>query len=184
MNGCKIPYKERYTKLADRFDNLVMQTRGGVKNFHLIKSKIVDNEEQAYEFYNECIAAGEEGSILKNIDFKWEPKRVKGVGKMKAVEEIDLIVTGIIPGTGKYTGMLGAFECQTRDGKLKVNVGTGFSDAQRKDYNTEDMLSKIVTVCYNQIITDKKKETASLFLPRFIEIREDKDVANSIEEIK
>ena len=47
----------------------------------------------------------------------------------------------------------------------------------------KDFLGKIVEVKYNDIIKSKGKEEISLFLPRFIKIRDDKDQANSIEEI-
>ena len=47
----------------------------------------------------------------------------------------------------------------------------------------KDFLGKIVEVKYNDIIKSKGKDEMSLFLPRFIKLRDDKDQANSIEEI-
>ena len=43
--------------------------------------------------------------------------------------------------------------------------------------------SKIVAVKYNARITNKQGEE-SLFLPIFVEVREDKDVADSSKDIK
>jgi hypothetical protein len=65
---------------------------------------------------------------------------------------------------------------------VRVGVGSGFSDKQRKELTPDAILDKIVTVRYNVKIQDEKGGW-SLFLPRFIGIREDKDVANSFEEL-
>jgi ATP-dependent DNA ligase len=173
----KVDYFDRLSILQKRFDNV------DTVNFQLCNSVVVNNEEEAYEFFNEMLKNGEEGAILKNLDFKWEPKRVKGVGKMKALEEADLKIVGWEEGTGRNKGLLGALVCETACGQMKVNIGTGFSDDQRKSI-TEEVIGKIVTVQYNQVVDSKGKDTKSLFLPRFVEIREDKDVANKLEELK
>lgn len=172
----KIPYSTRYETLCSRFKD------NQCDKINLVHTEIIESEDSAQRFFNKCISEGEEGSILKNMDFKWEGKRVKGVGKMKSEEEADLFVTGWVHGTGKYEGKMGALIAETKDGLLKVNVGTGFSDEEREP--TDWYVGKIITVKYNQIISDKKKKTASLFLPRFVEVRLDKGVANELCELK
>ena len=171
----KIPYSARYETLRSRFKD------NQSNKINLVHTEIIGSEDSAQHFFNKCISEGEEGSILKNMNFMWEGKRVKGVGKMKSEEEADLFVTGWIHGTGKYEGKMGALIAETKDGLLKVNVGTGFSDGEREP--TDWYVGKIITVKYNQIISDKKKKTASLFLPRFVEVRLDKDVANDLCEL-
>lgn len=166
---------------SERFNEMMLSFVAGY-NIKPVYTVIVDDQQQAEEFFVRCVAAGEEGAIIKNMDFKWEPKRVKGVGKMKAEEEADLIVVGWEPGTGKHEGRVGALVAETADGLLRVKVGTGFSDEQRELDNC--YVGKIITVKYNQIITDKKKTTASLFLPRFVEVRNDKNVANNLCDLK
>jgi ATP-dependent DNA ligase len=104
------------------------------------------------------------------------------MGKMKQIEDADLIVVGWEEGTGKNIGKLGALVCETAEGKVKVNVGTGFSDEER--LITDDYVGKVITVQYNQLITDKKTGDYSLFLPRFIEVRNDKSVANKFGDLK
>ena len=81
--------------------------------------------------------------------------------------------------------MLGALVCETDDHKIQFKVGTGFTEQQRVDLNTDDIIGKIVTVQYNMRIKDKNRpDVDSLFLPRFIEVRYDKDVTNTSEEVK
>jgi len=79
-------------------------------------------------------------------------------------------------------GRLGALVCESSDGVIRVNVGSGYSDEQRDEY-TKKVIGKIVTVKYNARIKDKSG-VESLFLPVFIELREDKDKAESSKSIK
>jgi len=67
---------------------------------------------------------------------------------------------------------------------LRVNVGTGLSDEERQNFWVDGLQGKIVEVAYNEKITSKGKDTASLFLPRFMGIRLDKNVANTLGELK
>jgi hypothetical protein len=64
---------------------------------------------------------------------------------------------------------------------LKVSVGSGFNDDQRNQ--GDELVGKIVAVKYNAKIVNKQGEV-SLFLPIFIEIRNDKDVADLNKDIK
>jgi hypothetical protein len=79
--------------------------------------------------------------------------------------------------------MLGAIVCESSDGILRVSVGSGFSEEQRKQYWGENILDKIVAVKYNMRSVDKQGKQ-SLFLPVFIELRNDKEVADSNDSIK
>jgi ATP-dependent DNA ligase len=173
-----IPYERRFERLGNIFSlNGIFAPK-----FRLIDYRLVSSMEQAEEFFAEALAAGEEGIILKNRYAVWQPKRVKDLCKFKAENEADLRVIGWEYGTGKNSNRLGNLILGTDDGLLEVSVGTGFSDEQRDEFTREYMLGKIVTVKYNTKIRD---ETGgwSLFLPRFVEIRFDKDEANTLNEI-
>ena len=47
----------------------------------------------------------------------------------------------------------------------------------------KEYLGKIITVKYNEKITKKDSDEISLFLPRFVEVRADKDVADNLDRI-
>lgn len=175
----KIPYSERLTTLNRRFRD-AFQAQFST-NIWMVKNVVVNSEVEAASFYDQERVAGQEGAILKNMHTVWVPKRTKDQGKMKAVEEADLEVIGWEYGTGKNCERMGNLICATSDRKLVVGVGTGFSDEERDQGFTE---GDIVTVRYNEIIKDKKSDTFSLFLPRFIERRFDKKIANKFEELK
>jgi hypothetical protein len=56
-------------------------------------------------------------------------------------------------------------------------------DEHRKNLWKENLIDKIVAVKYNARIKNKAGEE-SLFLPIFVEIRDDKDVADKSKDIK
>jgi ATP-dependent DNA ligase len=86
-------------------------------------------------------------------------------------------------GTGKNKGRLGALVCETSDGVIRVNVGSGYSDEQRAEFDKK-VIGKIITVRYNARIKERSGESESLFLPRFIELREDKSTAEASKSVK
>jgi hypothetical protein len=176
-----IPYKERLAYLRKNSKGLYAKTNSKI---FLLDAIIVNSKEEAEEFFDQCVAAGEEGAMIKNINSLWVPKRSKDLGKMKAEEVADLVIVGLQEGTGKNVGKLGAFICKTHDDKLEVNVGTGFSDEDRKTYWDRNIIGSVVEVMYNQLITDKKTGMHSLFLPRFLSVRVDKNKANTLGELK
>lgn len=137
----------------------------------------VNSMDEAQALYQQMLAQGEEGLVLKDPEGPWENKRVKHQVKMKAELEADLYVTGVTPGTGKYKGMIGALECQSKDGVVMVGVGTGLNDEERA-MDPKEFIGKIVSVKYNALIADKKTGRKSLFLPVFVEVREDKREAD------
>lgn len=173
---CSIPYSERFEMVQDALDENCTITR-------LVESTIVYSKEDALDIYKKNRSRGLEGVIIKNPNAIWTSRRSSDYLKMKAEETCELLVVDVEYGTvgSKYEGMLGALVCETNCGKLRVNVGTGFSDEQRM--NPKDYLDKIVEVKYNEVISKKTSDVKSLFLPVFVDVRFDKDIANTLKEL-
>jgi len=147
----------------------------------LADSFLTSEKEDIYAYYNKIVAQGGEGVILKNPDHVYECKRSKNWIKLKEVNDCDLIITGWYPGEGKREGFIGGFYCEDSSGTVKVKVGAGFTDQDLKDLseNPDSQIGKVCAIQYNVIINDKNNNW-SLFLPRFIEIRNDKDTADDM----
>jgi len=145
--------------------------------FEVVKTFEVADLEEAQKIFQEQLADGQEGIILKNNDHPWEDKRSKQCVKMKEVIEKDLKIVDIVEGTGKASGMTGALVVENKDGSIRSSVGTGLDDATRIDIwsKRDSLIGKIVAVKCNGVISKKGADTKSLFLPVFIEIRMDKD---------
>ena len=138
---------------------------------------IIESIEQAYDLCDVMITKGFEGIILKNTDSIWEPKRSQHHVKMKAVLDADVTCVDVIPGTGKYEGMIGSLVCESGDG-VRFNVGTGLSDEQRALDNSI-YVGNIIEVKYNELIRNDAGDY-SLFLPVFVEVRNDKDTPDNL----
>lgn len=171
---CGISYDNRFNGLQ----NLELPER-----VELVPHTVVDSLDAAKVIFEQYLGEGKEGIILKDKNGEWEDKRSKGQIKFKGELECDLKITAMEEGTGKYSGQLGALICESSDSGIQVRVGSGLTDEQRKNLYTQELIGKIVAVKYNARIKNKQGEE-SLFLPIFIEIREDKDVADSSKDIK
>lgn len=170
---CEVPYAKRYESI---------QYMDLPKKINLVKTTVVYSLDAAHKVFEEYLGEGQEGIILKDYRGIWENKRTKNQIKFKGELECDLKIVGIQPGTGKYEGMLGAILCESADGVVKVSVGSGFNDEHRKTLGDE-IVGKVVAVKYNARITNKEGDQ-SLFLPIFLEVRDDKDTADNSKDIK
>jgi len=179
---CNVSYGQRWESLC-----LLIDTHKP-KKVSLVDSWDVNSYDEAKILFEGLLADGQEGIILKDRSGIWEDKRAKHQIKFKGEMECDLEILAVEEGTGKYAGKLGAVVCASRskDGKrITVSVGSGFNDDHRVNLWAirDTLIGKIVAVKYNMRIKNKAGEE-SLFLPIFVEVRNDKDVADSIEDIK
>jgi ATP-dependent DNA ligase len=150
----------------------------------MVYSKQVDDLLSAQTLFNKFLAQGQEGIILKTREGIWENKRSKGLIKFKGELECDLLVVGWEEGTGKNVGRLGALVLESACGGIRVNVGTGFSDHNRDSITAGNSVGRIVAIKYNARIKDKNSDVESLFLPVFIEFRDDKTTADTAKAVK
>ena len=173
----------------ERFERLIQAIDGDFENwkpYWVIPYKIVGSLDEAVAHFIQLLAEGHEGTILKNYCALWEDSRSKHLVKMKAEKDADLEIIGFNPGEGKFLGQVGSIICASSDRLVEVSI-SGFSDELRLwiTANQNSLLGTILTVMYNERIKSKSRTGVdSLFLPRFVEFRSDKTVANSSKEIK
>ena len=177
----KYPYSDRLALVVNAVQS-IPETKSYLVS--VVETRSVVTIADAQAAFHEYFSAGDEGIILKDPTGIWENKRAKHQIKFKGELECDLLCVGYQLGSGKYSGMLGALVLQSSDAKVNVSVGTGFSDSMRSSLTEKDVLGKIVSVKYNARIQSKARgETDSLFLPVFLEIREDKTEADSSDSV-
>ena len=146
---------------------------------------IVTSLEQAFAINREALLRGEEGTVIKKPSGIWRDSSsgTRDAVKVKVAFQAEYVVTGKYEGEGKAKGMLGGFNVTTSDGLIASNVGSGFSDKQRKEYWEADTDGWIVTLDANDVISRNGSSTESLFLPIFVERRLDKNEADSRERV-
>lgn len=130
--------------------------------------------ERFKEINAKAIEGGYEGIMIKEINAPYRCKRTVNWLKLKPFIEVSLAIVDVEEGTGKNVGKLGAFVCEGEDdGRLiRVNVGSGFSDANRDDFwsGRTDLINKIVEVRADAI-TRNQDGSYSLRFPRFLRFR-------------
>lgn len=137
--------------------------------------EIVYNDEQVQAANKSYWARGLEGSIIKQYDAPYEFKRSINWAKIKQSLSFDVPITGMVEGKGKYVGMMGALEVDYLG--VKTNVGTGFSDQQRREFwdNRESMVGQIAEIVCHEETPDK-----SLRHGVFVRLRPDKRVEDGV----
>jgi DNA ligase-1 len=169
------PFYDRRALLSLMFANKPLSS------LVLASSIMTDDHSLIHKRYKEIVDLGGEGVIVKSPNHIYECKRSKSWIKIKEVNDCDLIIKGWYPGEGKREGFIGGLICEDSSGEVKVKVGSGFTEEDLKGLSADpdSLIDKVVAVQYNVVINDKSGGW-SLFLPRFVEVREDKDEADDM----
>ncbi|MBI1972391.1 ATP-dependent DNA ligase [Candidatus Woesearchaeota archaeon] len=144
------PLKERRALLEKILKNIP----------HKIKTTeklVTDDIKKAQHFYDESLAKGNEGLMIKKIDALYRPGRyVGGWCKLKPVlEPLDVVIVGASYGEGKRAATLSSYviACQDEDGNLLEvgRVSTGVKEKEEEGV-TFDALTKLL----KPLITETK----------------------------
>ena len=172
-----------------RFSNLTTQVHAANQlHVRLTETRIVYSPEEARRHYKEHRARKLEGTICKAAHTIWKDGTSKDQVKMKEEIDVELRVMGFNPGKGKNADTFGSIQCQSECGLLEVNL-SGMEDDVRKAIHADrdNWPGKIVTARGNSLMAPskgKKNGMWSMFLPRLIEERMDKTVADTLEQIQ
>ena len=133
-------------------------------------------KERFKQINSDAIAGGYEGIMIKDPMAVYECKRSTAWLKLKPFIEVSLTVIAVEEGTGRNVGKLGALICEgVDDGKrIRVNVGSGFTDLHRDTYWTSrsELVGQIVEVRADAATKSQdSEETWSLRFPRFLRFR-------------
>jgi len=130
-NLIKTPLKKR----REIIEKIVKQEERKVV---VVKNIITNKAKDIESFYQESLAAGNEGIMIKNLDAPYKPgARVNYMVKLKPVmETLDLVIVGAEWGEGKRSNWLSSFTlaCIDEDGNfLEIGkVGTGIKEKEEE----------------------------------------------------
>jgi DNA ligase-1 len=165
----------RSTMLREWYNTVVNE----LPNVRVLANEEVDldtaeGQQRFRSINNQAIDGGYEGIMIKDPDAPYECKRVVSWLKLKPFIEVSLKVVDIEEGTGRNLGRLGAIVCEGEDDgrKIRVNVGSGFTDNDRDSYWTgrKEVVEKIVEIRADAV-TQNQDGTYSLRFPRFLRFR-------------
>jgi len=153
----------------------VLENTNVLKHVQALEWEEVDlstNEGQTRftELNRAAVDGGYEGVMIKDVDAPYECKRTHAWLKAKPFIEVTLEVVDYEEGTGRNEGRLGAIICEGVDDgqRIRVNVGSGFTDADRDSYwDHRDSLAGNLVEVRADAITQNQDGTYSLRFPRF-----------------
>lgn len=147
------------------WSDVVNTTRWDIVNFA--------TEEGQAEFNRlnkQALKAGFEGLMIKPLNDIYVCKRSKSWLKIKPIIEVTLTVIDVEEGQGKFEGTTGALVCEGEDDGLliKVNVGSGLTDENRKEIWTDsaNVIGSLVEIRAD-VVTQNQDGSYSLRFPRF-----------------
>lgn len=176
-NKSTTPYYERLERLNNVIKDFSMVS--------VVETKKVYSYEEAMKHFQEMLNQGEEGTIVKTPDNTWKDGKPATQWKIKLEMGIDLKVVGFNYGTGKNENVVSSLNCETSDGILKTRP-TGITEELMKEIteNQDDLLGSIIEVKCSGLSQDSSGNY-SLLHPVFKQFRiNDKDIANTLEEVK
>lgn len=156
-----------------------IQNQSALTNVTVVGQELVDLDTKQglarfREINEQAIAGGYEGIMIKDPEAPYECKRTTSWLKLKPFIEVSLEVVDFEEGTGRNAGRLGAIICEGEDDgrRIRVNVGSGFSDSDRDSYwaGRDQMVKKVVEVRADAI-TQNQDGSYSLRFPRFLRFR-------------
>lgn len=174
-----IPEKEFYaaegkSKFTDRL-KLLEKTFKGNKRIKIVE-QIPYSEDKFTQMQEEVKEKGYEGLMLRRGDVPYKGKRIRDLAKVKSFKDEEFEVVDVINNKMRFinekTGLEEEIECLAaiviKNKKIDVQVGSGFSLSERKEYfnNSDKIIGKKVTIKYFQ-----ETEDGSLRFPIFKGIR-------------
>lgn len=172
-----LEYEERLTLINQNF---------GPDQLRIDYEALADTWEDLDTAYEESLANGHEGIIAKRFDHKYVFDRSRSWRKVKPVKEpIDLKVAGVVSGTGRRVGTLGALMLETQDGEAVGRVGTGFTDPELdrlwKMHQNGGLIGETVQIKFEEF--QERNGKYGLRFPRYEGLRPDGE-ADTLERVK
>ncbi|HKT27916.1 DNA ligase [Dyella sp.] len=124
----------------------------------------VANAAELQHKLDEVVQGGGEGLVLHRGASLYRAGRSDDLLKLKPFDDAEARVVGIVPGKGKYAGMMGSLLMELSDG-TRFRIGTGFTDEQRQN---PPAVGTMVTFRYQGMTAAGKPRFA-----RFMRVREE-----------
>lgn len=178
----RLEYRMGFHRRRMRLEKLNLKHDEGI--IRLGETYLVNDMEEAENFYISFVERGFEGAMFKMLDMYYEKntssKRCKEMIKLKPEETLDLEIVDVVEErdvNGNPKGTLGAFVLSYKG--FTLNVGSGLKDDFKKEVweNPKKFIGKIAEIRTDGE-TSNEKGGLSLRFPRFITMRYDKDTAD------
>jgi hypothetical protein len=173
-----VPYFKRLEFLQEYIKD------NNLKQIAEVEWKFVHSFKEAMDHFQEVLARGDEGTIIKTFDGEWKKGKPKWQMKMKKEDYHDLKAVSFNYGTvgTKNEHVISSVNVESECGRIKTKAG-GMTEEDMKyvTENQDEVRGKIIETKCSGLSQNKHGEWALLH-PVYIKIRDDKTIANSLEE--
>lgn len=172
-------YQDRFNDLSTSIDKFKC------KMISLVETKQVISYQEAMEHFVEVLNRGLEGTILKSVKAPWKDGKPKWQIKMKLEIDLEMEIVGFnygTPGT-KNQDVISSLTVTSSCGKVVTRPG-GIDESTMSwiTQNQDKLMGSIITMKCCGLSHDNEGNYSTLH-PVFKSIRDDKDVADSLEKI-
>lgn len=180
LEKTKTPYYSRFESLSDIIEKHKSERVKLVPNYE------VNSIDEALKHVSDWMEQGLEGGVLKDKQNCFKNGTSGTQLKIKLKVDAEMRITGFTDGTvgTKREGKIGAIQFSNDEGTVKGQC-SGFSDAELDEFtkNKDNLIGRIISVEFNDIVKSENNDYYALSHPRFIEIRNDKDETDTLEKV-
>jgi DNA ligase-1 len=142
------PFEERY--------EIMRSLLKSIPHIHVVKQYKIKSEKQFQDLHKQWVSEGAEGSMLRDPFTYYEQKRTKNLLKVKDFLDDEAIVEGVQMGEGRNSHVMGNLIVRwapqaKQKYKGTFDVGSGFTDEQRKHWKTLFKPGTVITIRYFEI---------------------------------
>ena len=143
----KLPFESRMEHLKKIIKRQCSKNSGKCPIIMTEQIKIKD-EKELYSRFDKLVKKGAEGVMLRAPGSPYDTKRSSYLLKVKQLFDDECKIIGYKEGSGKYKGLLGAFQCQmVKNPSVKFTI-SGMDDTIRHNYKKSHPIGTIVTFTY------------------------------------
>ena len=174
------------TKYSYRFEDLKKEIlRNSCSMVSLVESEEVSSYPEAMNHFISTLGRGLEGTILKSLDSEWKDGKPKWQIKMKLEIDLDLEIVGFNYGTpgSKNENVISSLTVKSSCGNVVTRPG-GIDESTMEfiTENQDSLMGSIITMKCCGLSHDNLGNYSTLH-PVFKSIRDDKTIADSLEQI-
>lgn len=151
------PYKTRFENAKTFVRDAIDEVSGACFKLGIVDGFSVENptKENLEEYCTTFTDKGFEGAMARKEDSPIKRKRISELLKIKTFLDAEAEIIGFAPGQGKALNTMGALICKTDEGVV-FEIGTGFSDEQRKKFYKDDsLIGQFASYKYKHLTNDR-----------------------------
>ena len=180
LEKTKTPYYSRFESLSEIIE------KHNSNRVKLVPNHEVNSIDEALKYVSDWMEHGLEGGVLKDKNNVFKNGTSGTQLKIKLKVDAEMRITGFTDGTigTKREGKIGAIQFSNDEGTIKGQC-SGFSDEELDLFtkNKDNLIGRIISVEFNDLVKSENNDYYALSHPRFIEIRNDKDETDTLEKV-